>query len=416
MGSQPRGHGWLRHRAATLAVAGLLGVVTSARGATFYVRAGGNNAQNGRSAATALATIRAAADRIGGGDTVVVGPGHYAEGNITPRGNGRRHELVHFLADRTGQLTGDPAGEVLVDATGLEVGFRISSRPFVVVDGFTVANAINEGISIKSSSDGSVVANCIVVSNGGRGVWVRDSALVLVFNNLIYANGSTGVDFGGEGAGSPDGTALNNTVFGNGLDGIRIEGLSPSPRATVVQNVIAQNAAAGVNVKEKSADGFVGQWNLNIDGYGSEAIKAAFDFAGDPLLVAPLGADLHLGVPFHADDDFRLRQIAAGQPEQSSAVDGSPLSSKSLQLSGGSTNTAGTTDLGKADLGFHYGNPRDFVTARKSVTARVRALRSRGAKCERLGRRSNGGTPACVGASLHKVRRLCGPLAEEICA
>lgn len=399
-----------------LAVAALHGAAVPAGAATFYVRAGGNNAQNGRTPATALASIRAAADRVGGGDTVVVGPGRYVEGNITPRGSGNRAEFVRFVADRGGQRTGDPAGDVLLDATGADVGFRISSRPFVVIDGFTVANALDEGISVKSSSDGSVIANCIVVSNGGRGVWVRDSARVIVFNNLVYANRSTGIDFGGENRGSPDGTAVSNTVFSNGLDGIRIEGLSPSPRATVVQNVIAQNVGTGINLKERSMAGFVGQWNLNIDGYGSEAIKAAFDFSGAPLLVAPTGADLQLGMPFQADDDFRLRQITAGQPEQSSAVDGSPLSSKALQLSSGSTHTGGQTDQGKADLGFHYGNGRDFVSGRSSVTGRVRALRKRGAKCERLGRRSDGGVPACVGKSLEKVRRLCGTLAEQICA
>jgi len=416
MSCHSRSQGWLRRARLTLGFAGALGAAAPASAATFYVRAGGNNAQNGRSAATALATVGAAADRIGGGDTVIVGPGRYAEGNITPRGNGRRGELVHFVADRSGQRTGDPAGDVMVDATGFDVGFRISSRPYVVVDGFTVANANAEGISVKSSSDGSVVANCIVVSNGARGVWVRDSRGVVVFNNLIYANRSTGIDFGGENGGSPDGTAVNNTVFGNGLDGIRVEGLSPSPRATVVQNVIAQNLGSGINLKERSVDGFVGQWNLNIDGYGSEATKSAFDFSGAPLLVAPSGGDLQLGVPFQGDDDFRLRQLAAGQPEQSSAVDGSPMSSKALQLSGGSTNTAGQTDQGRADMGFHYGNVQDFASGRKSVKQRVRALRKRGAKCERLGRRSGGGAPACVGTSLQKVRQLCGPLAEQICS
>ncbi len=416
MGRRSRSHGWPRRQAAALIVAGLVGTATSASAATFYVRAGGNDAQDGRSPATALATITRAANRVGGGDTVVVGPGRYAEGDITPRGSGRRGELVHFVADRSGQRTGDPPGDVLVDAAGFEVGFRISSRSFVVVDGFTVANAINEGISVKSSSDNGVVANCIVLSNGGRGVWVRDSARVIVFNNLIYANGSTGIDFGGDGDGSPNGTAVNNTVYANGLDGIRIEGLSPSPRATVVQNVIAQNVARGINLKEKSAADFVGQWNLNIDGYGSEATKAAFDFAGTPLLVAPSGADLQLGVPFQADDDFRLRQIAAGQPEQSSAVDGSPLSSKAMQLAGGSTHTGGEVDSGRADLGFHYGNAHDFIS-RGSAARRVRVLRKRGAKCERLGRRpAGGGSPACVGTSLQKIRRLCGPLAEQICA
>ena len=415
MSRHSRSQGGLRRTATVLAFAGALAAGAPAGAATFYVRASGNDAQNGRSAATAMRTIRAAAERIGGGDTLIVGPGTYADGNITPRGNGRKGELVHFLGDRSGQRTGDPPGDVLVDATGIDVGFRISSRPYVVIDGFTVANALDEGISIKSGSDGSVVANCIVLSNGGRGVWVRDSRHVVVFNSLVYANRTTGIDFGGENSGSPDGTAVNNTVFGNGLDGIRIEGLSPSPRATVVQNVIAQNLGSGINLKERSVDGFVGQWNLNIDGYGSEAIKSAFDFAGAPLLVAPSGVDTQLGVPFHWDDDFRLRQLAAGQPEQSSAVDGSPLSSKALQLSSGSTNTLGQPDQGKADLGFHYGNIGDFVSGRGSVTKRVRALRKRGAKCERLGRRT-GGAPACVGKSLTKVRNLCGPLAEQICS
>ena len=413
MSRQSRGHGWPRPRAVTVVFAGLLALATPVGAETFYVRASGNDAQNGRSPATALQKITTAALRAGGGDTVVVGPGRYAEGEIKPDGSGRRGELVRFYADRFGQLTGDPAGEVLVDAAGFENGFRISDRTYVVIDGFTVANAIAEGISIKSDSDDGVVANCVVVSNGERGVWVRDSARVIVFNNLIYANRHTGIDFGGE-RGSPDGVAVNNTVYGNFLDGIRIEGVGPSPRATVVQNVIAQNTGSGINLKERSADGFVGQWNLNIDGYGSEATKAAFDFAGAPLLVAPSGADLQLGMPFHLDDDFRLRQIAAGQPEQSSAVDGSPLASRALQLSGGSTHTGGQTDLGKTDLGFHYGNPA-FVSGRRGVTRRVRALRKRGGKCERLGRRSGGGSPACIGVSLQRVRRLCGPLAEQIC-
>lgn len=379
--------------------------------ATFYVRAGGNDAQDGRSPATALATITRAAQRVGGGDTVIVGPGLYAEGDIIPRGNGRRRELVRFVADRSGRRTGDAPGDVLIDATGFDTGFRISSRPFVVIDGFSVANATNEGISIKSGSDDSVVANCIVFSNGGRGIWIRDSQRVVVFNNLIFANNGTGIDFAGDGRGSAEGLALNNTVFGNLLDGIRIEGVVPSPRVTVVQNVIAQNAGRGINLKERSADGFVGQWNLNIDGYGSEATKAAFDFAGTPLLVAPSGPDLELGMPFHADNDFRLRQINAGQPEQSSAVDGSPFSAKSLQLGSGSTHTGGQVDQGKADLGFHYDNQGDF--SKPKDRRRLKALRARGAKCERLGRGSSGA--ACLGASLRKVRRLCGTLAEAVC-
>src|SRR5262249_60985704 len=100
---------------------------------------------------------------------------------------------------------------------------------------------------------------------------------------------------GGEGDGSSGGVAPGHTVYGNGLDGIRAEGLVASRRVTVAQNVIAQNLGRGINVKELSVPGFVGQWNLNIDGYGSEANKSAFDFTGSPLLVDPTGPHPVLG-------------------------------------------------------------------------------------------------------------------------
>ena len=199
-----------RHRSAGrigLLAAALCASAAPAWAATFYVRTSGNDAQNGRNPATAFASIRRAASQAGGGDTVVVGPGRYAEGNITPVGNGRPGEVMRFLADRDGSATGDPADDVVLDASGFEFGFRISSRPWVIVNGFTVMNANEEGIAVKSGSDHSVVANCIVLSNHGRGVWVRDSPSVIVFNNLIYANGGTGIDFGGEGDGSSGGVA-----------------------------------------------------------------------------------------------------------------------------------------------------------------------------------------------------------------
>jgi parallel beta-helix repeat protein len=393
---------------------GLLVAPAVARGATFYVRPTGNDAQDGRGPATAFATIGRAAAKAGGGDTVVVAPGVYAEGNLTPLGNGRRKEVVQFVADRDGSRTGSAPGEVVVDATGFPVGFRLSARPWVIVNGFTVTGAAGEGIAVKSGSDHSAVVNCVLVSNGGRGVWVRDSRDVVVFNNLVYANNGTGIDFGGDDAGSARGIAINNTVYGNGLDGIRVEGVVPSPRVTVVQNVIAQNFGRGINLKARSTEGFVGQWNLNVDGYGSEAQKAAFDFAGSPLLMDPSGLDQVLGADGRADDDFRLRQVLAGQAEQSSAVDASPYGTRWLGLTRASTHAGGMPDRDKGDLGFHYGNTTDFVTTfRYRPEQKIRQVRGRAMRCERLGA-PGGGRARCL-TSLTRLRRMCGPLAEALC-
>jgi parallel beta-helix repeat protein len=404
--------GWWAGSGPVLAV--LLLTPTLASGITFYVTPTGNDDQDGRSPATALATIGKGAGKAGGGDTVIVAPGVYFEGNITPRGNGRRKEVVQFIADRDGSRTGRAPGDVLVDATGKDVGFRLSARPWVIVNGFSVTGAEDEGIAVKSGSDHAAVVNCIIFSNLGRGVWIRDSPNVIVFNNLIYNNANSGIDFGGDDQGSAGGIAINNTVYANGLDGIRVEGVVPSPRVTVVQNVISGNVSRGINLKARSADGFVGQWNLNINGYGSEAVKAAFDFGGSPLLVNTSGLDNVLGRHGHADDDFHLRQIDAGQSEQSSGVDGSPFTPRWLGLNRGSTHTGGAPDLGKADIGFHYGNATDFVVNFKYKPERkIRQLRGRSLRCERLAA-PKGGAARCL-SSLPRLRRQCGTLAEELC-
>src|SRR5438876_12011325 len=103
-----------RHRSAGrigLLAAALCASAAPAWAATFYVRTSGNDAQNGRNPATAFASIRRAASQAGGGDTVVVGPGRYAEGNITPVGNGRPGEVMRFLGDRDGRAPGGPGTE-----------------------------------------------------------------------------------------------------------------------------------------------------------------------------------------------------------------------------------------------------------------------------------------------------------------
>src|SRR5437763_16393803 len=115
---------------------------------------------------------------------------------------------MRFLSESHGGDTGGPAHDVVPDVSRFVFRFRISSRPWVIVNGFTVMNANEEGIAVKSGSDHSVVANCIVLSNHGRGVWMRDSPGVIVFNNLIYANGGTGIDFAGEGDGSSGGVDI----------------------------------------------------------------------------------------------------------------------------------------------------------------------------------------------------------------
>ncbi len=343
-----------------LTLAFILGLASAqpSQARTVYVRVFGNNANDGLSPGRALATVAMAAGDTRGGDVVIVGPGRYVEGDHNPDGNGRRGEVVRFVADPTGTLTGDAPGSVVIDARGRQNGFRISARPWVTIDGFTVTNASEAGIDIKSASDSSAVVNCVVFSNGDRGIRVRDSRGVLVLNNLVYANGGTGIDFGGELSGAGDGAAINNTVYANGLDGIRIEGVVPSIPLTLLNNVIAGNAGVGINLKENSSSGFVGQWNLldenQIADYNTTRLaRGQLDLDREPLLLSPPGSDGILGGGGFGDDDFRLSQAAAGQVVDSAAVDASAVRARKLLLENGSTRSDGAADSGSADLGFH---------------------------------------------------------------
>jgi parallel beta-helix repeat protein len=411
----------------------------SADAVTFYVRSVGNDANDGRSPGRAFATIGRAAGEARGGDSVIVGPGRYNEGEIKTAGNGRREEPLLLFADRKGEFTGDLPGDVIVDATGYLNAFRLTARPWIIMNGFSVTGATEEGIAVKSGSDSCVIANCIVFSNRREGIRIRDSADVVVFNNLIYANGGMGVEFEGQGIperpeeGSPRGVVVNNTIYGNDLDGVRIEGVKPSVDMTVLNNVITENGGIGLNLKEQSAAGFVGQWNLNTNDYNTLSVaRGRLDLNGAPLLMSPSGPDGILGGAGHADDNFRLPQRAAGQSVESIAVGAAAFKPKEVDLKSGTTRIDGFPDSGLVDLGFHVGNTSDFVsklrrkrggvvaTVLRSGPRRLRKLRAEAGRCgdkAAVAREQRSeGKGACVQRQkLNRLVRQCGTAVEEVC-
>jgi parallel beta-helix repeat protein len=305
-------------------------------------------------------------------------------------------------------------------------GFRITARPWVVVSGFSITNAIEAGLDIKSASDFSLVANCIVFSNGGRGIRIRDSLGVVVFNSLVYDNGGTGIDFGGEISGAARGAAIHDTVYANGLDGIRVEGVIPSSNLLVLNNVIVDNFGIGLNLKEDSRTGFVGQWNL-VTGNQTAAYntldiaRGALDLGSAPLLVLPAGADGILGGAGYADDDFHLSQLAVGQIADSPAVDASGITAGKVKLSQASTRTDRGLDGGRGDLGFHFGAAVDLMTATGGrVEERLRQFRARAVRCEsktvKAQRALDGGRGPCTqAAALARLERKCGTAVRAAC-
>src|SRR5919204_1298019 len=86
--------------------------------ATYYVRQTvGDDTHDGLSPETAWQHITQLSGNMHAGDTAYVGPGLYRE-EITVLNDGAPDKRIIFIADTTGQHTGDPPGVVMI--TGAE--------------------------------------------------------------------------------------------------------------------------------------------------------------------------------------------------------------------------------------------------------------------------------------------------------
>lgn len=353
-----------------------------------YVRAGGNNANNnnGKTQGGALASIAAGALRARAGVSVVVGPGTYSECQLRPPPDQGR---ATFLADPSGELTGEAPGHVLLDVgcctrnpignhcvKGLD-GFNIPNACNVVIDGFHVRGAADSGIIIQSGSHGAEVRNNVTFSNDRRGIGVVNAHDVRIFNNLVYDNLGGGIQIGGgtcrPGAdcsviGSRRAVIENNTCYGNGVNGILVgSGPGHSTHATVRYNIMhvgrGESLPPGENGIQLGSnttfanhiEGYTAYFNLNFEGrYGGSTPRPPSDRIDDPLFVNPAGPDGILGGDGFADDRFHLSHRAAGQLVDSPAIDFSDISAEWMGLSERTTRTDLVTDAGLVDLGYHY--------------------------------------------------------------
>ena len=314
----------------------------------LFVRLSGNDTNTGADPGHALRTISRAAQVALGGDTIVVGPGTYREG-VTVGGGGAVRALL-LIADPSGTRTGDAAGRVSIDATGApeKAGFKMSGSPGTVIDGFVVSGGTDGGIVVKSGSDNATIRNCTVFSNAGDGIRLQDSANVLVFNNLMYGNGGTGIGVVGQISGAPHATVVNNTIAGNGGRGITVGNTQAASPGAFVRNNIVQGNLGDANIKVFTPPP-AGVPRSDV-GYSED-----FDLVFPPFFLPPTLAGLHdIGADAlfvnSGAGDFHLRLT-------SPAIDaGDPLSSLPalaglLRLR---TTTGAAADSGPLDLGFHY--------------------------------------------------------------
>jgi Right handed beta helix region len=116
------------------------------------------------------ASISAALQQAIGGDTVLVGPGHYS-----PSRTGERFPL--YVPPGV-TLAGVAGGDSSIDGEG---AMGLSFRP------------VRAGESLVLLGDGSVLSGMAVINSGGNGVGTQPGARVLITRNVIRGHGQHGV-------------------------------------------------------------------------------------------------------------------------------------------------------------------------------------------------------------------------------
>jgi parallel beta-helix repeat protein len=316
----------------------------------LYVRASvGDDTNSGADPDNALRTISRAAQIALSDYTIYVGSGVYPE-SVNAARTGPAPQGLMFVADVQGEFTGD-RGPVTINATGTSgaSGFNLSSVRKGRIDGFTITGGNDAGIVIKSGSDEFTIQNCIVANNGGDGIRIQDSSQVLIFNNLVYRNGRSGVAITGPLRGSPDARVYSNTIYGNATrQGSADRGLTvgntsvASPRADVRSNIIQNNAGdASIKVFEnpRSDLGYRGDYNLVLPAtYLPAFIRGANDLGVDARFVNPATNNFHLMLNSPAIDRGVL-------PEDFQ---------QGIQMLRQRTTTGVSLDSEPLDMGFHF--------------------------------------------------------------
>ncbi|HEY4281369.1 MAG TPA: right-handed parallel beta-helix repeat-containing protein [Conexibacter sp.] len=216
------------------------------------------------SAATPWCTLTRAAAQARGGDTVHVGAGVYRE-TLRPLSSGTPSAPVTFAAAAPG---------VVIDANGAANGVKMIGVNDIVLDGLEVRGASGQGVWLDATAR-VTLAGLTVTGNAGAGVTVKASSQLVVDGSTISGNGGAGIM---ELAGTSGGRYTDDTISGNGIDGlpyngdgIQLGGVNslvardtitgngdPGPYEhgvytgasssgwTIEDNTIADNAAAGV--------------------------------------------------------------------------------------------------------------------------------------------------------------------------
>ena len=239
------------------------------------------------------------------GQIVHVIHGTYAE-TVYPRNNGVAGSSITYWADPGVTVTGQPQSTVPPLYTAYP-GFALSSKSYIVIDGFNITQTGTKGIYADSSSYLTITNNHITYAGATstthpyeQGIYLKatthstitgnttdhntcigirllsDSNYNLVGNNLSFSNFSiVESDAAGiETTGSSYNTIINNVTYSNEDSGINIYVNSStgvqSTNNLVIGNLSYENGDHGIDVNNSPNNTFVGN---TVHGNGTVGIN-----------------------------------------------------------------------------------------------------------------------------------------------
>jgi parallel beta-helix repeat protein len=215
--------------------------MASAAGTTLYVaKTGCSNSNAGTSSTAPLCTISAAALKAKAGYTVSVGSGTYNE-MVTVAASGAAGSPVTF--------TGSGA-----TVTGGTNGFKISSKSYVTIKGFTVTKTTGVGILVSGSNhitiDGNDVSYAGQRTSGytAKGISLSGTTASTVQGNKTHDNSDAGIGVTSSSSGNQ---ITGNESYSNARGYTRAAAgidLRNSPNNTVSGNILHNNEDSGLNV------------------------------------------------------------------------------------------------------------------------------------------------------------------------
>ncbi len=230
--------------------------------ATFYVRVAGDDGADGRTPATAFATIGRGAGAIRNpADQVIVGPGVYREGNLAPARSGFAGHVVELLADATGHTSGDPPGEVRVEPPPTQTtGFLLAGMHHVLIEGFTIVGGADAGIQVRADVAGVPSADITIraVETRGsakRGIDVTAGGTVAIEECRATNNAASGISLVGVVGAATRVQVVGNVASDNGVHGILVADVVGG---VIDANQVRDNQESGILVRSSDAIDVVG--------------------------------------------------------------------------------------------------------------------------------------------------------------